>query len=300
MAEAKIPRWAPSALAMKAVLARVDGALDTTDIAALAGLSEEVVDEVVASLVQVGLLSDQSGGTVPPGPIRRSSAEISMTPDVPRISEEEQRRVSEVYDKLNRIDHYRLLGVAATADVKDIKRAYFALAKLFHPDRFFRKDVGALRPKIDAVFAAMTNALDTLTDASRRQTYDAYLRDVLKTRLQRRSAEAFEAKGDFRAACELWERVVEQVPTDAYLQYRYAYALLRAGDCARGIDIVTRAIQLDPRRAEYRVTAACLYLAMGRERSALLELDVACELEPDRLDVAGLRAAVTERARVVR
>lgn len=283
-----IPRWSPSALAVKAVLARVDGALDTSDIAALAGLPEEVVEQAVGALVQAGLLALPTGTSLPP------EAEL------PRISDEEQRRISEVYDKLNRLDHYRLLGVAATADAKDVKRAYFALAKLFHPDRFFRKDVGALRPKIDAVFAAMTNALETLTDTARRQAYDDYLRDVLKTRLQRRSAEACEAKQDYAAACEHWERVVEQVPTDAYLQHRYAYALLRAGACAQGVDIVTRAIQLDPRRAEYRVTAACLYLALGRERSALLELDVACELEPDRLDAAGLRAAVTERAREAR
>ncbi len=295
-----VPRWSPSALAVKAVLARVDGALDTSDIAALAGLPEDVVEEVVGSLVQAGLLALPIGGSLTPEPMRRSSAEISTATVVPRISDEEQRRISDLYDELNRVDHYRLLGVAATADVKDVKRAYFALAKLFHPDRFFRRDVGALRPKIDAVFAAMTNALETLTDATRRQAYDDYLRDVLKTRLQRRSAEACEAKQDYAAACEHWQRVAEQVPTDAYLQHRYAYALLRAGAHAPGVDIVTRAIQLDPRRAEYRVTAACLYLAMGRERSALLELDVACELEPDRLEVAGLRAAVTARARGVR
>ena len=313
-----IPRWSPTAAAVKAVLARVDGSLDTSDIAALTGLPEEVVGQVIGSLVSSGLLTEDGGAAVsvparahphslvPPemGDPRRSAPDLApaaAAAPLPRITEEEARRVTELYEKLNRIDHYRLLGVAATADAKVIKRAYFALAKLFHPDRFFRKDVGALRPKIDAVFAAMTTALDTLTDPVRRQGYDDYLRDVLRTRLQRRNAEAFEAKEDWRGACELWERVVEQLPTDAYLQHRFAYALLRSGDqLGLASDLVTRAIQLDPRRAEYRHTAACLYLALGRERSALLELDVACDLEPDRLDYAVLRAAVTERARVVR
>jgi len=314
----RVPRWAPAAAAVKAVLARVDGSLDTTDIAALTGLPEEVVAQVIGSLVTSGLLNEEGGGAVslpprarqhslvPPelADPRRSSPDhqpASSPESLPRISEEEARRVSELYEKLNRIDHYRLLGVAATADAKFVKRAYFALAKLFHPDRFFRKDVGALRPKIDAVFTAMTTALETLTDPARRQAYDDYLRDVLRTRLLRRNAEAFEAKQEWRAAHELWERVVEQLPTDAYLQHRHAYALLRAGEQqSHAVDVVTRAIQLDPRRAEYRHTAACLYLALGRERSALLELDVACDLEPDRLDYAALRAAVTERARVVR
>lgn len=313
----RVPRWSPNALAVKAVLARVDGALDVSDISALAGLPEQAVEQVVASLVAAGLLADASApaapgmpsaappSLVPPGlpdPMRRSSADLVGAPEaVPRISEEEARRVSDLYEKLNRIDHYRLLGVAATADAKDIKRAYFALAKLHHPDRFFRKDVGKLKPKIEAVFAAMTNALDTLTDPARRHAYDAYLVDVLRTRLLRRNAEAHEARQEWPGACELWERVVEQLPTDAYLQHRYAYAMLRAGaDPSHAASVVTRAIQLDPTRAEYRFTAACLYLSVGRERSALAELDVACELEPDRLDYAGLRAAVAARARVAR
>jgi curved DNA-binding protein CbpA len=194
------------------------------------------------------------------------------------------------------MDYYRLLGVSATTEAKDIKRAYFALAKLYHPDRFFRKDVGALKPKIDAIFAAMSNALETLTDPDRRATYDAYLRDVLKTRITRRNAEALEVRGDFVAASEIWARVVESLPTDAYVHYRYSYALLRARtgfDAA--VAAVTRAIELDPSRSEYRVTAASLYLASGLDRSALGELDVACELEVDRADYLALRAAIAER-----
>ena len=212
---------------------------------------------------------------------------------LPKISEDEAHRIQEFYSKLNKMDHYRLLGCAATADAKDIKRSYFALAKLYHPDRFFRKDVGPLKSKIDAIFAAMTNALDTLTDADGRATYDAYLREVLKTRITRRNAEALEARRDFAAAAEIWARVVESLPTDAYIHHRQAYALLRGGvnfDVA--IAAVTRAIELDPMRAEYRITAASLLIATGRDRMALGELDAACELEPDRQDYIGLRAAI--------
>ena len=38
-----------------------------------------------------------------------------------------------------------------------------------------------------------------------------------------------------------------------------------------------------------------LYLATGLERNALAELEVALELEPERIDIAGLHAAVAER-----
>jgi hypothetical protein len=77
------------------------------------------------------------------------------------------------------------------------------------------------------------------------------------------------------------------------VQHRYAYALLRAGvNLDIAIAAASRAIELDPMRSEYRITAASLYIATGRERMALGELDAACELEPDRLEYIGLRAAI--------
>lgn len=284
---------------MRMVLARLDGTLDIADIAALTGLTEEAVEETLQPLVDAGVLAvgDTAAPSPAPGAVlpRRPSGEFSMPPPdaLPKISEEEAHRIQDFHSRLNKMDHYRLLGCAATADTKDIKRAYFALAKLYHPDRFFRKDVGALKPKIDGIFSAMTNALDTLTDADRRASYDAYLREVLKTRITRRNAEALEARRDFVAAAEIWARVVESLPTDAYVHHRHAYALLRGG-AAFDVAIASamRAIELDPTRSEYRITAASLYIGSGRDRMALGELDAACELEPDRQDYVGLRAAI--------
>lgn len=311
----RIPRWAGSGATARVILSRLDGSLDLADIAALTGVSEEDVEAAIQPLVASGYVSLDEVATPPPPHAttgnassaaagisvdgRRASGEMqSQVEALAQVTEEEHHRISDLYARLDKIDHYRLLGVEATSGAKDIKRSYYALAKLYHPDRFFRKDVGALRARLQAIFAAMTIALETLTDASRRSTYDSYLRDVLKTRMARRAAEALEAKREFAAAAEIWERVVEQLPRDPYVQHRHAYALLRGrmrGSFTAAITAVTRAIEFDPTRAEYRLTAACLYLAADRDRSALAELDVAWELEPDRTDVAGLHAAVSER-----
>jgi curved DNA-binding protein CbpA len=212
------------------------------------------------------------------------------------MSVEEQRRISDLYGDLNRMDHYRLLGVSATDDAKTIKRAYFALAKEYHPDRWFRRDIGALRPKIDVIFAAMTTALETLTETDKRETYDEYLRQVLKSRIHRRQASVLEASNDWAAAAKIWARIVDQFPTEAYVHHRYAYALLHAGeDHASAVEAISRAIELDSARAEYRVTAASLYLAEGRDQTAVAELRIACELEPSRRDLAALHRALASR-----
>jgi len=237
------------------------------------------------------------GSLPPPVPSQPPAAgPASAEHAIAAMPEALQRRIAELYARLDRIDHYSLLGVAATTDTKAIKRAYFALAKEHHPDRWFRKDIGTLRGKVEAIFNAMTTAEATLTNPDRRATYDAYLREVLKTRIHRRQAEALEASNDWTTAAEIWRRIVEQLPTDAYVQHRYARALLRSrSGYETAMAAATRAIELDSTRAEYRVTAAYLNLAEGRDRSALAQLTIALEIEPDRGDLAGLCAALVER-----
>lgn len=240
-------------------------------------------------VVEVASVAVEIASVPPPPP-------LTTMPPTPAIDLEEVGRITELYERLNRTDHYTLLGVSATADVKDIKRAYYALAKQHHPDRFFRKDVGAIGAKVEAVFRALTSALETLTSAESRAGYDEYLREVLKTRIYRRNALAFQARGEWSGAAEMWGRVVESLQADPYPHHCLAYALLRArASYEVAIEAVTRAITLDPTRAEYRLTAVSLYLASGLERNALAELEVALELEPERLDIAGLHAAVAER-----
>lgn len=216
----------------------------------------------------------------------------------PPIAEEDARKITELYEKLNRTDHYALLGVEATADTKAIKRAYYLKAKEHHPDRWFRKDIGALRPKIDAIFAAIAAAEATLTHREKRASYDLYLREVLKTKMARRQAMALEARKDWPKAADAWARIVENVPTDPYVQHRYAYAILRSGNAklfTTATAAATRAIELDTTRAEYRITAASLHLAQGRDRSALAQLSIAMEIEPGRSDIAALHAALSAR-----
>lgn len=68
----------------------------------------------------------------------------------------------------NRRDHYEVLGVQRTASADEIKRAYRALAKKFHPDRN-PNDVSA-----EAKFKEVQHAYSVLSDPKKRAQYDQY------------------------------------------------------------------------------------------------------------------------------
>lgn len=63
------------------------------------------------------------------------------------------------------MDHYRTLGLTHTADATAIRAAYRSLAKQYHPD------VSAL-PNAHALFVAITEAYEVLSDPAARDRYD--------------------------------------------------------------------------------------------------------------------------------
>ncbi|KAJ8028781.1 DnaJ-like subfamily A member 3, mitochondrial [Holothuria leucospilota] len=65
-------------------------------------------------------------------------------------------------------DFYKILGVPKTASQKEIKKAYYELAKKYHPDKNKGDETAAKK------FAEVAEAYETLGDDARRQEYDTY------------------------------------------------------------------------------------------------------------------------------
>ena len=76
----------PSAQAAKSVLGRVDGALDTSDIAALTGLPEQSVEEAVTALMDAGLLSSSSSSSSSVEAWGQAHADGKPAPGIGRVS----------------------------------------------------------------------------------------------------------------------------------------------------------------------------------------------------------------------
>lgn len=92
-------------------------------------------------------------------------------------------------------DYYRILGVSSSASAREIRRAYRALARRYHPD---------LNPTAQTaeLFRQITEAYNVLNDSTERQRYDALrLHETASARgAQMRTTQAYAAHSSSDAA----------------------------------------------------------------------------------------------------
>ncbi len=171
------------------VLSRVDGRSSEVEIAQATGLD---LDDVIASLTrlhQLGAIAyageqppaAEHSAVVPSGSGSTSVKSLFALFD-PReldepadLSRERKQQILQTYYALDELTHYELLQVPVDADKKAIKAAYFQVVNLFHPDRYFGKQLGSFKNKLERIFARMTEAEQVLTRKVSRAEYDAYL-----------------------------------------------------------------------------------------------------------------------------
>src|SRR5207247_442331 len=116
----------------------------------------------------------QTGATAHPvrraGPPAAKRRVTSITERVrPSTTPDLEAEMLQRFERLRAQDLYEVLGIALAATGTEIRRAYYALAKRFHPDKFTREGI---KTKAEKVFAHITEAYSTLTGEESRRRYD--------------------------------------------------------------------------------------------------------------------------------
>jgi curved DNA-binding protein CbpA len=198
------------------LLSRIDGSMNEAELAALTGFDLATVVATIDRLALLGAVElERASDTVqttksdvairqplrqPPPPTQQQSLRVSQTfrtsqtnlraftgdpPDFAQVSDldvDRKRKVVDLYARLTQVDFYALLGITPAADRKAIKRAYYAVAPDYHPDKFYGKNIGSFKPMMEAIFGQLTFAYETLSSLEQRGEYDAYLSAQAQTR----------------------------------------------------------------------------------------------------------------------
>jgi curved DNA-binding protein CbpA len=205
-------------------------------------------------------------------------------------------------------DHYEVLNVARLAPMDEIKNAYHALARRFHPDRFHQTEP-QVRTRVESAFARIARAYETLSDQTLRAAYDAKnsskppAASVQKPApatdpngnqptSSRQRSEAARAETRFQHGMDALKRnrpdeaiqflaeAAMLLPRVARYRAHYGHALIRQSNTRRIAESeLQSAISLEPENAGYRVMLAELYKTLGLLKRAEGELERALALD---------------------
>ena len=83
-----------------------------------------------------------------------------------------QRELRDLAAREGKISHYELLGIPADADSGAVRRAFLERSRKFHPDAWYRKELGELGPLLTRAFQRINTAYQVLGDDEARAAYD--------------------------------------------------------------------------------------------------------------------------------
>jgi tetratricopeptide (TPR) repeat protein len=204
-----------------------------------------------------------------------------------------KQKIRQAYESLQHQDFYQVLGLEKTATRDQIKRAYFLLAKEYHPDRHFQAGLEELTPQLEALFRGITEAYDTLLMERKRQEYDAKLAmKKVKGRDEGSAGPSVEVqvqtglqafkKGDFKTAAHFFETAVKAAPTQANYHLLLAKTLTQVPGRNRDAEShYKKAIELDPSGVDQYLGLGLLYKKSGMIQRAQRQFEEALIWDPE-------------------
>ena len=196
-----------------------------------------------------------------------------------------------------KVNYYEVLGIERSASEQEIRERFRRLARENHPDRYMGPDKGDAERR----FQTLTEAVNVLTNASRRKQHDAELSSPTKgpTVDFAQIAKAYLSKGakawkesDWRGAYENFDMAVKHNPADAKAQHYLALAALRTGNLRQAVQSIETAVQKEPVNSVYLKDAGLICRRAGLVAKAERYFGEALQWDPANLEVQGALAEI--------
>jgi curved DNA-binding protein CbpA len=266
------------------ILTRVDAALSINELLTVGGLPETEILHIVYTLALGGFLrrerwpqalspEETANARRIKAALAKQESPVEMESKVAPAAEaansvvEEQRDTQSEIDTLfarisTTTDHYQMLAVRRSASAADIKRAYYTLAKRFHPDRFRRDTDAAQLARIESAFARIAQSYETLKDKTLRAVYDSkLLNQEQEERSQRAAAASRQVGRDIKPDAPAANSDVSvpgtgkqqaEIPYQAEERFQQGLSALQQSNHAFAIAAFGEAARLAPNEARYR------------------------------------------------
>ncbi len=252
-------------------------------------------------------LPRNASSPLPTAKKRESSHELLMktVPPPPDALETENRQrwqeIRELAEKIDELNYFEMLKVESNTPPDEIRSAFFALAKKWHPDRL-PEALSPLKPQVDTIFGYLSQAHQCLSNEEERLKYirsvkegggtpatDRLMQKVLDGAMAYQRVEVLARKHEYDKALELLDRVINLAGDEADYHAMQAWLLLQKypeGEAPfkQMLSATDRALKLnkDHERAIY--FRGLILKRMKRDSDALKFFRRAAEINPKNLD----------------
>jgi curved DNA-binding protein CbpA len=235
----------------------------------------------------------ESGGV--PVPVLSDAGQRSSLSAEERSTREQLAR--EVVEMKKR-DFFEILGVSKNAGSDEIKKAYFSLAKQYHPDRLYAQASAEVRGLAEELFNLISNAHDVLTDDQRREEYLEDLSSGVKRNVSSEVSKILSAEGifqkgevalrkrDYGRARAMFNEAVTLCPDEGEFHAYLGWAIFQSdpkqeASVQEARDQLNQAISLNPKVDKAYLFLGYIYKAMNYREMAEHEFEKAIQCNPD-------------------
>jgi len=298
-------QWADLEQDHIAVFSLIDGAKSIEELCSLSALGDfntlkAVYTLLALRMVEKGELKTEAEMKFAREAVRQTIAAKEKAPvERKTVAALTREALQEAFDRRGDRNFYELLGIGRNAAAQEVKRAYFEMAKLYHPDMHFSPEMSDMKKQLAALFDAVHEAYATLADQAKRDRYDRELakgtaahqgtqheRPVQPDTKQAaaiRSEEGMKQfnQGNFWGAEESFLQAVHLDPENAEYVFQQGLALSRMP--RRGHDAedhFLKAIAMAPSTSVYVLELGSFYVKLGFKAKALAVYQDALKRNP--------------------
>ena len=227
----------------------------------------------------------------------RSATRATLVPADRERAEAMGRRIKE----MRRMNHFELLGISKNAAMEEVRKAYFAQAKDYHPDRHFGSSSSEVKVLADQIYSMLSAAYEVLSDGREREEYLRGLRPrhksglpdevsrILQAEARFQRGEALARRQEWARAATAFEQAVALYAEEGEFHAHLGWALWQAhGQDAQAAPEAERhleqGIRLSPRSDKAYVFLGTLYKQTGRKAAAEQQFEKAIQCNPDCVD----------------
>ncbi len=233
-------------------------------------------------------------------PVRSGSLmpELSAVISLNQLSNDEgvvRERLAAKVAAMRRLDLFEVLGIRRNANREDIKRAYFALAKEYHPDKHYHSSSAEVRHLAQEIYDLVSTAHDTLTDPAERERYLKDLAQGVKRDMGDDVGKILAAEGRFQRGEELmrqrqyaeahhlFQEAIAMYADEGEFHAWLGWSLFQVdpeqGEAA--VSHIEHAISLNPKLDKSYLFLGYIQKATGRPDKAQRQFEKAIQCNPD-------------------